>query len=194
MLVLSSFRSILLPILVIPILATSIVGSIIYTPTNKNIVPSHWFSDRSLSIPYPGNPSDSGSLHKRVRQSYNLGQDWFQIFDAFEPILPNQLAAAFFERFYGYIVENLSPGGSWAAYPTWPSFIIGYGNFQINFHSTLGPIPWPVIVAFARIMLENSRRGFAGRYNFVYYHRGTGNAITIWFSTRSPRLHNALTT
>jgi len=144
----------------------------------------------SLLPPPPSKPSPSPSLFTssppltpRVLITHSpLGPHWHQYLDALSPFLPNPPACAFFTHFYTTILANLSPGGPWTHLPEWPSFIIGYGSVRLDFHSSVGPVPWAVVRDFARMMEGHSRAGFSGKFRYVYVHVATGLAITVLLS------------
>jgi len=136
------------------------------------------------SLPPPPTPSHPPSLlASRVLITHSpLGTHWHQFLEALAPIFPNPPACTHFANFYTALLANLAPGGRWAHLPEWQSFTIGYGNVRLDFHSSLGTVPWALVMDFARTMAGHSRRGFAGSFRYVYFHAATGLAVTVWLS------------
>ena len=191
MLLLSSTHSILLCIISVQTLTALAVSSIIPAPAKIQEISSRSPNDLSLSVIGHDLPRPQPLSKRALVENIDLGRDWYQFFEVFEPIMPTQPASVWFTQFYTKIIQHLSRGGAWSNLPPWPSLVIGYGNFRIDFHSTIGPITLPVIVNFAQLMADRSRSGFAGRFRCTYYHRTTGAAITIWLSIAAPRLYNS---
>lgn len=118
----------------------------------------------------------SPALAPRVPTTYD---QWDHYLDAASPLFPNPPACTVLAQFYTRVLANLSPGGPWTRLPEWPSFVIGYGSLRLDFYARGGVVPWVVVTDFARRMEGHSRRGFAGRFRYVYVHAVTGLVVTV---------------
>lgn len=178
-----SNRRLLLLSLIVSSLILLTAGSIISPSVDKHeLNPLRHIGTSPSSVTLQPSPNYE-SLEKRVFRTHSyLGGGFYKMMEAYSQFSPAPTASAFLTIFYQSIVNNLSPGGQWSTLPQWKSFVIGYGSMRVDFHSTIGLIPWPVVIDFAQIMLSNSKRGFAGGYRFTYYHMPTGGAITVWLT------------
>ena len=132
--------------------------------TTERLSDTHQFAKRAVTIHFP------------------LGGEWHNFFSIFEPVVPMLPASIWFERLYRTIEQNVTPGGLWFPLPEHQVFTIYFGQIRVHFHSDFGPVHWLLVADWARFMIAQSQRGFAGRYAFKYWHQPTRMSITIWLT------------
>lgn len=122
-------------------------------------------------------PTNVPSLRQRTIWLTNLGKGWVQYLEAFDSLIPVQVAAAVLTHFYVSAfnhVLRIEPGRKAQNH-----FTCELNNLRLEFFSADAPISWDFVLTFLRGMVACVSQGFTGKFDYLFVHMATGQAVRV---------------
>lgn len=105
-----------------------------------------------------------------------LANNWHIVYEAFRIFLPAEKVVPMLESFYMAFQADVTT--KWLNTPALDHFKIRQDMIELEFWNPTGVLPWPLLATIANIMLELTRRGYAGEINGVFFN-GIGGHIVV---------------